>query len=138
MPPNHNRYATVTRDVSIAVIAACAAYFLSDFSFHLFAASSASDSFSEMDSMAGFLAPFATIALISGLLSGLFLSVFERTHPVRIALWAGLLMCVLQLAIAVTVGGLVWAASNYALLGAPCLAVGLLLGAVLGHKIWHA
>jgi len=138
MPTNHNRYATVTREVLIAVFAACGAYFLSDFSFQMFASSSVSDSFGEMDSMVGFLAPFTTFALVSGLVSGLVLSVFERKHPVRIALWAGLLMCVLQLAIAVVVGGLAWAASNYALLGAPCLAVGLLLGAVLGRKIWHA
>jgi hypothetical protein len=138
MPTKRDRYATVTREVLIAVFAACGAYFLSDFSFRLFASSSVSDSFGEMDTMAGFLDPFATIALVSGLLSGLVLSVSERKHPVRIALWAGLLMCVLQLVIAVAVGGLAWAASNYALLGAPCLAVGLLLGALLGRKIWHA
>jgi len=138
MPTKRNRYATVTREVLIAVFAACGAYFLSDLSFRLFATSSVTDSFDEMDTMAGFLAPFATVALVSGFLSGLVLSVSERKHPVQIALWAGLLMCVLQLVTAVAVGGLAWAASNYALLGAPCLAVGLLLGAMLGRKIWHA
>jgi len=138
MPTQHNRYATVARDVLFAVFAAFGAYFLSSLSFRLFASSSVSDSFVAMDGMAGFLAPFATIAVLSGFLSGLALGAFERKHSVRIALWAGLLMCALQLAIAVAVGGLAWAASNYALLGAPCLAVGLLLGALLGCKIWHA
>jgi len=138
MPTKRNRYATVTREVLIAVFAACGAYFLSDLSFRLFATSSVTDSFDEMDTMAGFLAPFATVALVSGFLFGLVLSVSERKHPVQIALWAGLLMCVLQLVTAVAVSGLAWAASNYALLGAPCLAVGLLLGALLGRKIWHA
>jgi hypothetical protein len=138
MPTSPNRYASVTREALFAVFAAFGAYFLSSLSFRLLASSSASDSFVAMDSLAGVLAPFATIALASGFLSGLVLSVAERKHSVRISLWAGLTICALQLVIAVAVGGLAWAASNYALLGAPCLAVGLLLGALLGRKIWHA
>jgi len=138
MPPKLTRFRNFTREALFAVYAACGAYLLSSGSFGLFARTSLSESFVSMESMAGFLAPFATIALASGFLSGLVLSIFERKHSVRIALWAGLLMCALQLAIAIAVGGLVWAASNYALLGAPCLAVGLLLGALLGRRIWHA
>jgi len=138
MPSPPNRIGSVARETLFAVFAACGAYLLSSFSFRLFASSPVSDSFVAMDSMAGFLVPFATMALASGFLSGLVLSISERNHSVRIALGAGLLMCALQLAIAIFVGGLEWALANHALLGAPCLAVGLLLGALLGRKFWHA
>ena len=138
MPSQPNRYRRFTHEAVFAVFAACGAYVLSSWSFGLFASSPVSEPFVGMDGMAAFMFPFAAIAVASGFLAGLIVSVSVREHSVRVALWAGLLGCAIQLVIAVAVGGLAWAAHNYALLGAPCLAVGLLLGALLGRKIRHA
>jgi len=138
MPSPPTRWRSIIREAMFVVFASVGAYFLSSWLFQLFASSSLSEPFVAMNSPAGFVLPFASIALASGVVAGLVLSASERAHSVRIAVWAGALGCALQLAIAVVVGGLAWAASNYALIGAPAMALGLLLGALLGRTIWHA
>ena len=138
MPSAPNRYASFMREVVVAVFVASGGHLLSSLSFRLFATSSLADAFVAMDSPAVFLTSFATIAVASGIISGLVLSIFEREHSVRIAIWAGLLTCALHFAIATNVGGPAWALSNYALLAAPCLAIGLVLGALLGSGVRHA
>jgi hypothetical protein len=86
----------------------------------------------------GAMVPFVTIAVASGLFVGFVVGALIRDHSIRVAAWAGVLACAMWLAAALAVGGLEWAAHNYSLLGAPCIAIGLLVGALLGRQIRHA
>jgi len=81
--------------------------------------------------------PLATLAVASGTLVGVIVGASLRDHAMRIALWAGLLGYVMQLAIALLVGGVEFASQNYALLCAPCLAIGLVFGVLFSRQLWH-
>jgi len=86
----------------------------------------------------GALVPFATIAVASGLFVGAIVGATVRDHSIRIAAWSGVFGCAMWLVLALTVGSVEFAMHNYALIGAPCLAVGLILGTLLARIIRHA
>ena len=88
--------------------------------------------------IAGTYVPFAAIAFACGIIVGLVVGALAGVRANAIAAWAGLGACVLSFLAATVVGGVQWALSNPALIGPLCIAVGLLLGALLGRKIRYA
>jgi hypothetical protein len=86
----------------------------------------------------GFIGPFGAIALACGVIVGLIVGVLVRPNSLLVAAWAGALTCVLSFGAALMVGGISFVVSNYAVIAAPLLAVGLLAGALLGRNVRHA
>ena len=85
----------------------------------------------------GTYGPLFAIALASGAIVGVVLGVLARSRALPLAAWAGLCVCVLSIAAAAVGGGLAWALANPALVTAPLIAAGLLLGALAGRKLGH-
>jgi hypothetical protein len=88
--------------------------------------------------IAGTYVPFVGIAVVSGIVVGLVVGALGGTKAVTIAAWAAFGVCALHFLTASLVGGVQWAVTNPAILAAPSIAAGLLLGALLGRKIRHA
>src|SRR5437868_5877743 len=88
--------------------------------------------------IAGTYVPFVGIGVASGLVVGLVVGALSGALAVPIGVSAGFAVCVLHFLTASLVGGVQWAMTNLALLAAPSIAAGLLLGALLGGKVRHA
>ena len=88
--------------------------------------------------IAGTYVPFVAIAVVSGIAVGLVVGALGGTMAIQVAAWAASGVCALHFLTASLVGGVRWAVTNPAIIAAPSIAAGLLLGAWLGRKIWHA
>jgi hypothetical protein len=136
--PQRSRNSTWAREGSFVVLASAGAYLLFHWALELLALSQMWDPWISAHALIGAFVPFATIAVASGLFVGAIVSVTIRDHSIRIVAWSGLFGCAMWLVLALAVGGMGFAIHNYALIGAPCLAVGLISGALLARKIRHA
>jgi hypothetical protein len=86
----------------------------------------------------GVFVPFVSIGIGSGFVIGLAIGLLGGPRAVVIAGAAAFGVCVLHLTTAALVGGFLWAVTNPALLAAPSIATGLLLGALFGRIMRHA
>src|SRR3974390_2271255 len=68
---------------------------------------------------AGAIVPFATVALSSGFIVGIVVSVLIPPTAVRITMWAAFVACVLSSAAALVAGGFAWAVGAYTVLVGP-------------------
>lgn len=82
--------------------------------------------------------PLCVIALASGVLVGSVVGVLAKSRALALAVWAGLSVCILFFLAATVAGGIAWAMANVTLIASPIIAVGLVLGAMLGRKLRHA
>jgi hypothetical protein len=121
--------------VAVSCVAAFELFYLA---FGLWAGSRFAEPLAAEHPVLGLMGPFAAIALLSGSFVGALAAALIRTNALRIAIWSGLVACVMSLGTAVVAGGVKWASSEGTVLLGPFVAGGLVLGALLVRKFRHA
>jgi len=138
MPISTPRYARLAYSAVFAVLACVGAIQLFDLVLKQYVVTEFMERCITLYPVAGTYVPFVGIGVASGAFVGLVVGALAGTAAAPIAASAGLGACVLHFLTASLVGGVWWAVTNPALLVAPSIATGLLLGALLGRKIRHA
>jgi len=135
--PATKRNSNAGRDILVVTASAVGAFALFDWAFGHWAASRVAQSWLVYPRI-GVMGPFATIAILSGLLVGGLVAAFLPGRSVRVAVLAAVVACAMSFGAAVVAGGLTWALGEPTVLLGPFLGAGLVCGAWLIRKARHA
>jgi hypothetical protein len=137
-PPPANRFGKTTYDVLYVAVAALGSSQAFQFALQQYVTTELWRMCIANDPLTGMLVSFSSIAVISGLIFGLIVGAATGARALRLAGWAALVVCILHFAAAIAAGGAGWALNNPVLVAPFFIGLGLILGALLGRRVWSA